>query len=800
MAQVRNIIIACLLLLAARYARAQDTQQAMGPSSHERLRQETIHNVKGRANSLLSQYCRDACSIIDIKVAIDEAPSESDDLGFEAVVGEDFSANLYVDKITLEIQVDDRITSINRDRLLQILKNNLQNFGSVVEIVWRPVTIPQIGQGAAAEEQLKRQLVTKLSQAIDKVIDAYCPDECVLSAIAVDGKLVTPDEAQGVAVEEIVRDRSGHAIFKIENIDIEVAMDSALDSEMRKKIANIIRARTKFASPINLDVQVTEFPESYSKKKEKAQKEENTAKDPFGLNKLRETLSIFKELGGTKEIVTNTTTTNNSRDSSATQRETNSESSQKNEHALSTSSQNQSKIGDVDILKWALVISGLLVIGGLVLMLILRFSQANRDAKLMMQALNPAVIAERQGAVAGSSMGAAASTEAAHPLKLEVNGAIAGPNTVTGEMRKEITQRLKISELKDELIRTFLDQPRVAKETFSRLLQEEGIEQTAKYIHIFGHLVIFELLDDPNLQRSIYELSEFYHKTEFDFKPDEEYKLLIQLKTRVTANEIRVLARKQTDKFDFLLKLDPAQIYNLIVEEKPQIQSIVLTQLDHKRRRAIFDMYTGDVKVALMRELCRADAIPKEYLANVAKALEKKITSRPEFDTENLRSNDILLELMEKAELDEQRSLMRNLLATNPEAARGIKLKLVTVEVMPYLKDGHLLELVLGMEREDLLLFLAGTREHIRALLLSKAPEELADSWLEDLSNIKTFNEQNFRLVELKILNRIRSLVNNGVVNLLDVNDLIFGKVEDLRAGDQEGDLVGIESENSMVA
>jgi flagellar motor switch protein FliG len=211
-------------------------------------------------------------------------------------------------------------------------------------------------------------------------------------------------------------------------------------------------------------------------------------------------------------------------------------------------------------------------------------------------------------------------------------------------------------------------------------------------------------------------------------------------------------------------------------------------------------MYQGPAKVDLMRELCRADAIPKEYLSNVAKALEKKVMTRPEFDTENLRSNDILLELMEKAELAEQRDLMRNLLETNPEAARGIKLKLVTVEVMPYLKDGHLLELVLGMEREDLLTFLSGTREHIRALLLAKAPEELSESWLEDLANIKGFNEQNFRLVELKVINRIRALVNNGVINLLDINDMIFGKAEDLASGEEETDVVGVESESSMVA
>ena len=119
---------------------------------------------------------------------------------------------------------------------------------------------------------------------------------------------------------------------------------------------------------------------------------------------------------------------------------------------------------------------------------------------------------------------------------------------------------------------------------------------------------------------------------------------------------------------------------------------------------------------------------------------------------------------------------MTNLMETNPEAARGIKIRLVTVEIMPYLKDGHLLDIILGMERDDLVTFLSGTREHIRGLILAKAPEELAESWVEELGNVRSIAEANFRLVEMKVLGRIRSLANNGVINLLDINDMIFGK------------------------
>ena len=66
--------------------------------------------------------------------------------------------------------------------------------------------------------------------------------------------------------------------------------------------------------------------------------------------------------------------------------------------------------------------------------------------------------------------------------------------------------------MRDEMVDIFIQAPNVAKETFTRMLQEDGIDHTAKYLYIFGKMIIFELLGDPNLSRSLYELSEYFHK------------------------------------------------------------------------------------------------------------------------------------------------------------------------------------------------------------------------------------------------------------------------------------------------
>lgn len=733
--------------------------QITSPGSYEKLRIETTNQIRARLTPLLSRFCHESCEIVSVDVDVGETIPDSDDLGFENVLGSSGGggSQLTINRASVDVQIDERVTTANRERLEVILNNNLRTFGPLTSVRWIPVQLPQIGQLEAVDDELRRSIQQRVWTALQKVIDVYCPQECVLARVNVDGTAITPDQANSLDQRQIERDRSGRNVLKIENIDVEVSMDEGLSESERNRISNVMKAKTRFVEPVNIEVNVSAFPKSFADKRAEQD-------DPFGLDRLRETLKIFRELAGTKEIITKEQSTLNA---STNTNITAKESSQSNSMSSQSNSTNESKAssaestsntkGEIQPLEYGMYIGAFLLLSGILVALIMRFAGARKDAQAMMATAMPAGMAGRGRSSESDMIGDGATGASQSDLNA-----------------KQLSLKLRRDSLRNELIAIFLQSPKVAKETFSRILLDEGVEHAARYVHIFGHMVVFELLEDPNVQRDIYALSEYYQKARFNFTLEEEIDLLEVLKMRVTANEIRVLSSKQTEFFDFISKLDATQIFNLVHDEKPQIQSIVLTQLDQKRRRSVFEMYHGDSKTALMRELCRADAIPKDFLLNVAKALHKKVLARPEFDTENLRSSDILLDLMERADLAEQRNLMRDLARTNPDAARGIKLKLVTIETLSYLKDGHLLELVLGMDRQNLLVFLAGTREHIRDLFLQKVPGELAQSWVEELEQINGVDEQAYRLEELKIIGRVRQLANNGAINILNVNEMIF--------------------------
>ncbi|SME93142.1 FliG C-terminal domain-containing protein [Pseudobacteriovorax antillogorgiicola] len=739
--------------------------------SAQRLELKTKNQVNSRIEPILRRLCSGNCEIVEVQVDIQPKVSDGQDMGFEGTLDDVRPQEFEVRKISMDIQIDSRITEENKQRLERIIILNLRSFALAAEVNWSQIMIPRIGGNNDSLDALKSNLDSQLRTQINKVINRYCPDQCILEQISVRGEPLTLDQSKALPERRVVKGLTGDMNMRVDQVLIDMTMDEALAEVQREKIAQILRARTRFVTPVEFGINVTPFPETYLSVKERQKMEQE---DPYGLEKLRQMLIMFRDLAGTKEIITNTKSELDRSISS----ETSSESTSSSESSETTASNNTSTAKRLDINsessvesmsteEIAIYVACLILLLTLMAIALMKFSRANKAANEMVVA-SQGPGAHHRG---GLSRGGEEEGEFAMGGDTVVRE---GPDAVVAD--SSVRLNLKVKAMKEELLKMFMEQPKVAKDTFSRMIREDGIEETAKYVFVFGHIVVFELLSDPTLQRDLYELSEYYHRSDYRFSIKEEYDLLSILKTRVTASEIRVLTQKSSEKFEFLTKLDAGQIYNLIKDEKIQVQSIVLTQLDRKKRTAVFEMYQGQSKVKLLAELSEADAIPKEYLLNVAQALQKKVKASPEYDTENLRSSDILLDLLERSSLQEQKKLMSTLQENNAETARSLKMKLVTVEILPYLKDGHLLEVILGMERESLLMFLAACPDHIRDLLINKAPEELADSWIEDLESIGAVDEGNSRMASMKVTNRIRNLANNGVISLLEINDMIFSQ------------------------
>jgi flagellar motor switch protein FliG len=358
-------------------------------------------------------------------------------------------------------------------------------------------------------------------------------------------------------------------------------------------------------------------------------------------------------------------------------------------------------------------------------------------------------------------------------------GRTAGPDPsqfTSSESSALLARRIEIEQLRDELMRVFAEQPKVARHVFSRLLTEDGVETVSAYIHIFGESIVLEMLRDPSLQADMSELMEFHAKNSNELTDEDKIELLRKLHNRTVSGKLFVMGSRSSHLFDFLSEMDGLQIMELVRNESLTVKAMVLTQCDLQKRAQIYAQLEGDARMNLLTELSRIDYLPRDYILNAASALKRKKRDNPRLNTEALPGSEVLLTLLERTSAEMARVVVRNLEMNSPEVARAIKSRLVTLDTLRHLRDGQLLEVVLSLRHDELLQFLKNAPAEVKATIMSKSPKDLASELEEELETIPDAGRDNYQAIERKLLNRIKLMANEGQVNLVDTNDRMMSE------------------------
>lgn len=267
---------------------------------------------------------------------------------------------------------------------------------------------------------------------------------------------------------------------------------------------------------------------------------------------------------------------------------------------------------------------------------------------------------------------------------------------------------------------------------------------------------------------------EFYAKNPQDMKDDEKLELLKKLQNRTIAGKLVVMGNRSSNLFDFLAEMDGTQIMELVRAESLTVKSIILTQCDLQKRQAIYTQLDEETRMKLLTELSRIDYLPRDYIFNVANALKRKRRDNPRLNTEALPGSEVLVNLLERTGVAIQRSVVKNLEITAPESARTVKSKLVSLDTLRFLRDGQLLEVVLSLRHDELLQFLKGAPAEIKAAVFGKSPKELVVELEEELVSLGTLSREQYQGIERKVLNRMKMMANEGLLNLVETNERMF--------------------------
>ena len=736
----------------------------------QRLNELKIRNL---LEPVLEKYCPDQCKLMSVSTEVDLAVQDELSPGFsdeESASSNDIEAS----SARVKLLIDDKIGPVSRSKMLELVQQFLDTLDYPVKVETQIAHFPQPVSSAGKIADIRERISKQFKGTIEDLFRQFCPDHCLLGDFSLNTDAVNSEESQYGDAGEFVED--GGVAARIRNLNAKILVDETLSTAEQQNILEMAKLRTNTFKNVDLSLKSMKFPRPEALAKNKY----GSGRSPAGEgstgdlnNENRQTQNETRTSADSTTESRNSSSSNTSATNSATNNETNArqerfERIEKIERVESGDAvQQELQKFKVYGLVFACAIIALLVF-------ISMSSMKPRSSS------GPNVHRVIQSLVSDPVSNAAPSTWKGS------GGNGVDPSAFTGDEKAAlVARRFEIERLKDDLTNLFAEQPKVARHVFSKVLTEEGVETTSTYIHIFGESVVLDMLRDPSLQGDMAELMEFHAKNPTEVSDEDKLDLLRKLHNKAVAGKLFVMGSRSTHLFEFLTDMDGLQIMEMLRNESITVKAIAMTQCDLQKRALIFSQLDEASRMKLLDELSRIDYLPKDYIHNVAAALKRKRRENPRLNTEALPGSDVLLTLLEKAESQMARSVLKNLETTNPDTARMIKGRLVTLETLQYLKDSHLLEVVLSLKHDELLTFLKGAPVEVKNTIYAKSPKDLVADIEEELENTQPLTRDAYVAIERKILNRIKVMVNEGQINLVDVNErmLTNGAHPEFKAG-----------------
>jgi len=759
---------------------------------------ELTQNLRSKIQSDLSKYCPDGCSLLGIELESNEVfDTNSASLGFDtsAPIGRKFS----VRRALVEVLVDTRMGGSNIDRLNDVLAKSVRNYRVPIEIELTRTTFPDSPRLVRAESESKKNALDMVRSAFERVIADFCPEECRLNSVEVKTVRMSVDEVQTQPARRVVVVAESKWALLIQGTTVNMSIDGRMADNRREQIEDLMRDSMDAFGTSTLNVKRSIFPSSANRLEKDA---DDLRADPWGLEKLGRALKIFKEFANTKEIIRERDTlsreTEKNKESLSERKSDSKERIDKSSELTQSETQRESSRSSTQndglasfwTQEKVLLVSGLLglllLVGALGLRVVLTGKQVQHLISEGRGILNQDSSGPSDEAMLDPSLANNSQRRRVPDSDLGVSGQrvyASAHNTralhvASMGISEEMSMRLNTQSLRDELTQSFMTQPKLAREVFARVLREDGVEFSAKCVAILGEMIVFDLVGDDDLKKDISLLAEYIHVSTPFVSDSEQLSVLKNLKLKMTAGKMRLLTQRTQDSFDFLRPQSARQIYDLVADESPRSQAVVLTQLTTEKRRMVFELFDGSLKSDLLRELCVKENLPRDYLQHLADALKRKLRCTGLADGEILGGADVIIDLMERSDKEGQSVMMTDLDNNNPELARQVRARLVSVESLGFLSDGLLLEIFLSMEPQAMVVFLAGVREHVRNMILNKAPDDVADDWSSSATSIKGIDPETFKLAEMQVIGKIRSFASSGMINLAEINEIMFPKQE----------------------
>ncbi|MCG8416690.1 MAG: hypothetical protein MJE77_01950 [Proteobacteria bacterium] len=327
---------------------------------------------------------------------------------------------------------------------------------------------------------------------------------------------------------------------------------------------------------------------------------------------------------------------------------------------------------------------------------------------------------------------------------------------------------LDIDALRAELLAS-----RAIRNRMLRRWLDEDAESVASLVRLLGPEILVDLKNDVSLSTKLETISEMVAQQTEPLSENERKHLLHRAQARLAA--ARIVHREQGLAMDweFLEGLDAgtltrilagcttAESLHVLDQLPPTLRASYLQALDTEQRREL--MLASD-----------AAALGKHDAMALATRLRKAADEVAHMARESSGQVTLIVDMLRALPLDDQEDMLRDLLDTRREVARGVLEQVCLETAVPEVPREFVADALHRTPIETLVAFLRGTRDEVRDQILHITPLSKRSALTAELSLDVPVGKDEFLQARQAFTSTLRDIVRRDGHDIADANTRVL--------------------------
>lgn len=228
----------------------------------------------------------------------------------------------------------------------------------------------------------------------------------------------------------------------------------------------------------------------------------------------------------------------------------------------------------------------------------------------------------------------------------------------------------------------------------------------------------------------------------------------------------RILMGGNTTGLDTLKWMDPRSVADIIRNEHPQIQAIVLAYLDPDQSAEVLTYFTEKVRLEVMMRLASLDTVQPSALQELNDILEKQFSGSAGSQTKQIGGYKMAAEIMNNLDSALESELMEAIKELDEDMGIQIADLMFVFDNLREIDDRGIQSLLREISSEVLILALKGADEDLKEKIFNNMSKRAAELLRDDLEAKGPVRISDVEAAQKEILTIARRMADAGEISL----------------------------------